>query len=229
MNKKCALTYAAFALTLLLALAAMYFMSIFSVSKWVGVSVGGGVLIVSLVLLIVYRKKKAAYFAVVPVNGLASGIALSSLYVYLGGYPLLWQTVAVFGALNVLFVLYCLLTNFLFVQGHYVITLVVFSALLIGGGIVGVVLSSQIAFSLVLLALIPTIAFLMVLPASAKNPFEQIKNITYASFSALIVVIIVVLIVISEGDGLDGFGDGVGDPSAKAIKEKYNPFDYIPS
>ena len=228
MNKKCSLTYAAFALSLLLTFAAMYFMSIFRVSKWVGVSVGGGVLVVSLVLLLIYRKKKAAYFAVIPVNGLASGIALSSLFVYLGGYPFLWQTASVFGALNVLFLLYCLCTNFSFVRGHYVVTLVVFSALLIGAGIAGVVLSSQIVFGLVLLSLIPTIAFLMVLPAAAKNPFEQIKNITYASFSALIVVIIVVLIVISEGDGLDGFSGGDGS-TAKAIKEKYNPFDYLPN
>lgn len=229
MNKKSSLTYGIFALTLLFAFAAMHFMSLFTVSKWVGVSVGGGFLVVALILLLIYRKKKSAYFAVFPVNGFASGIALSSLYVYLGGYPLLWQTVAVFGALNLLFLLYCVCTYIPFVRNHCVMSAVVFSALLIGGGIAGIVCSSQTVFSLVLLALIPTIAFLAVLPAAAKNPFEQIKNITYASFSALIVVIVVVLIVISEGDGFDGLDAFSGGESAKALKQKYNPFDYIPS
>ena len=101
-TKKCALSLGGFALTMLLCLITMHVMSLFSISKWVGVGCGGGIFVIMLVIAIIYRKEKYLPFIIIPVNAIGDGLAVSSLYVYLGAYPAVWESAAVFGGLCVL-------------------------------------------------------------------------------------------------------------------------------
>ena len=79
-TKKCALTFSGFALTLLLFYITVHVMSLFTISKWVGVGVSSGVFVIMLVFTLLYRKNKILPFFVIPINAIADGVAASSLF-----------------------------------------------------------------------------------------------------------------------------------------------------
>lgn len=235
-TKKCALSFGGFALTMLICFITMYVMSLFTLSKWVGVSAGIGVFAVMLIFAIVYKKNKLLPFIIIPLNAIGDGLALSSLYVYLGAYPAIWETAVLLGALLFAMLLYCALTDIAFFRDHYVISMIVYCVLLIVILIiVGTVGDTgkqhpQLIF-LAALSLIPFFAFFISLATKAENAAKHIRNLSYCSFAALILIIIAVIIVISQGDGLDGLGDGMGSgiDGAVGTRRKRNPYDFYAS
>ena len=235
-TKKCALSLGGFAITMLICFITMHVMSLVTVSKWVGVGTGIGIFAVMLVFAIVFRKNKLLPFIIIPINAIGDGLALSSLYVYLGSYPQIWETAALFGALLFAMLLYCALTNVQFFRDHFVISMIVYCILLIVILIiVGTVGDTgkqhpQLIF-LAALSLIPFIAFFISLATKAENSLKHVKNMSYCSFAALILIIIAVIIVISQGDGLDGLGDGIGGgvDGAVGTTRKRNPYDFYAS
>lgn len=235
-TKKSLLSIIALAITLILMFTFMHLMSLFRVSKWVGVGVGFGVMAVMLILLIVFRDKKfksklnPVHVTAVFVNGAASGVALSSLFVYLGGFPYLWHSACAVAITVALIFIYCGAANARFVQRHYIISLIIYSVLLIAAVITAIVLTVEFSFVVVLIlvaiALIPLIAFLISLPMDASDSKEHIKHIAYCSLAALALVVIVVFLIISQGDGLDlsGIDGGAG---GSVSKTRHNPYDYL--
>lgn len=225
-TKKCALSLGGFALTMLLCFISMHIMSLFNVSKWVGVGCGGGIFVIMLVLAVVFRKNKTLPYIIIPVNAIGDGLAVSSLFVYLGSFPAVWETAVVFAGLCLLLFLYCLLTNVPFFRNHFVISMLAYIAVILAGLITGAVLTESNAFYLALLSLIPFIAFFITTAARASDVAEHVKNSAYCSFAALILIIIVVLVIISQGDGLDGLGGGIDGDIAKGAKPGRNPYDF---
>lgn len=227
-TKKCALSFAGFALSLLLGVAAMHIMSLFNISQWAGVCTGAGVLAAMLVISLVMRKNPTVRIFAIIVNALASGIAASSLFVYLGSFPKLWETAAVCAALCAAFLLYLLLTNIAFFRERFVLCMIAYAVIVLAGLITGAALTKSNAFYLALLGMIPFIAFFVTTACSAENDKTQIKYMAYASFAVLVLVILVVLTVLSEGDGLDGldgFTDGLA-PRKDNNAVIYNPYTY---
>lgn len=224
-TKKCAAALGGFALTMLICLISMYLMSLLGVSKWVGVGCGGGIFVVMLIFTVIYRKNKALRFIVIPVNAIGDGLTISSLYVYLGSYPAVWESAVVFGGLCLLLILYFLLTNVAFFRNHFVISMIAYLIIIFAGLITGAVLTESNAFYLALLSMIPFVAFFITTAAKAVDISEHVKNMAYISFAALIVIIIVVLAIISQGDGLDGLGGGDVN-GTKGTKPKHNPYDF---
>ena len=228
-NKKCLLSWGGFAFTLLFGFAAMHLMQLFNLNYWVGVSVGAAILIVMLIVFIALRNNVTLplTLSAIPVNAVASGIALSSMYEYLGYYPRIWQSAAVFATLTALFLLYCLLTDLKFFQRFYVICEITLIVLAAAAVILGMIFSDVAAFSLAAVGLIPFIAMLVSLTMRSSDAVEHVKNMSYCSFFVLAVVILVVLTVITQGDGLDGIGDGlVSDKNKKGNKS--NVYDFLP-
>ncbi len=200
------------------------------VNQWVGVGIGGGMLVVSFAVCMIFRERRGVKFrraqrfirpAAYLFNALASGIAMSSLYVYLGSAPALWQSAAVWGASVVLFLLYCLLTNLSFVQKFAFPCMLVWCILIYAGVIVCMCLVSGVLFSLAALLCIPFTAFFITLSVDVADAAEHLKNMLYASFGALLVIIIVVLLVISEGEAADGLD---APPSGTLWRKNYNPY-----
>lgn len=230
-SKKCLISLAGFAITLLLTFAAMHVMQLFNFTYVIGVSVGAGILIFMLIMLIVLRKNLTLSLTLptILINALACGIALSSMYEYLGAYPALWQSCAVFAALIALFGLYCLLTGLTFFQSHYVICEIALVVLAAASIILGMIFSDLTAFSLAATGFIPFIASLIAMTMRSHNFTEHVKNIACCSFAVLALVIFVVLAVITQGDGLDGLS-AVGSTGASGKKEKelLNVYDYLP-
>lgn len=228
-NKKCLISLSGFAVTLILMFTAMHIMQLFGLEYYVGVSIGMGLLIFMLVLFIILRKNinLALCLSAIPINAVASGIALSSMYEYLDGYPIVWQSAAVFAALVALFALYCVLTNSKFFQRFYVaceITLIILAAAAV---ILGMIFSDLATFSLAAVGLIPFIAALVSMTMRSSDTAGQIKNLAYCSFAVLAIVILLVLSVITQGDGLDGLGDGLVG-GGKKKKQFTNVYDYLP-
>lgn len=232
MSRKCGISLVTYLLFTLVALIAMHAFLYLPVNQWVGVGVGGGMLVVSLIVCFIFREKKkktkrgkkvsrivrpAAYIF----NALASGFAMSSLFVYLGQSPTLWQSAAVWGALALYFALYCLCTNIPFFQKFSFPCMLVWCLLAYAGVIVGICLVSECVFSLAALLCIPFTAFFVSLSADVADAIEHLKNILYASFGALFVVIIAVLLVLSEGE----IADGLDAPSGGTLwRKNYNPY-----
>ena len=219
-DKRRLITYVGFICTLLLCFIAMHVMSLFTLNYYVGLIIGAVIFGFTLVLAISLNKVRFIHFFVVPVNAVASGIALSSLYVYLEAFPAVWQTACVFAVTVVLFAIYLLLTKLAFIQKHCNLFILVCSLLLITAAALGMGFSDLIAFSLAMMSLIPFISFSITAALRAKDDYHYIKNVAICSFAVLILVIIVVMIVISQGDGLDGFA--AGDPATKKKKKEIN-------
>ncbi|MDE6373922.1 MAG: hypothetical protein K2L72_05415, partial [Clostridia bacterium] len=125
-TKKCALTLGGFALTLIICFVTMHVMELFTLSKWVGVGVAGGLFLIMLIIAVVGRHSNVLPFFIIPINAIGDGLALSSLFVFMGKYPRIWETASIFGALMLAFFIYCLLTNIRFVRNHFIISMLVY-------------------------------------------------------------------------------------------------------
>lgn len=221
-NKKKLLSLSAFAMTLSLCLVSMHIMSLFTIPYWLGVTIALGIFCIMLILLIALRKNKIMHCLVIPVNAIASGIALSSMYVYLESFPLVWQSACVFAALIVAFAVYCLLANIPFFNNHYVVCIAIYLLLLITAAALGMVFSDIIPFSLAMVELIPVISYLISLVLPSKDGTDHIKNLAYCSFAAFIFVIFAVLAVITQGDALDSLV-----PTGSDKNKNKNPYGFI--
>ena len=226
-NRKCLATVGLLSLTLLLGFISLYIMGLFTVSKWIGVSVAAGIFIVMAILTIIFRKRKFISYIVIPVNGLANGIAVSSLFVYLDKFPEIWHTSLLFVALCFLFYIYCILTRFSFFQNHFVICICLYTLILLAVGITCLVVVGNTIFALALLCLIPFFAFLLLLVSKSRNFFELLKSGVYSSFAVLALIILVVILVLSQGEALDGLGDGLDASFGGSVKNTNNPYDYL--
>ena len=227
MTKKCLSSFITYTMLSAICLAGMHLMSLVSVNKYVGVSIGGGILVLGFVLYMILRKNHALGGLILlwpVVSAIGCGLAISSLYVHLGAAPEIIYSFCIWGAYVILFLVYCLLTNLPLFKRRPRTCLAVYGILILAGGVIGICLSSKIIFSLVLMTFILFIAYLATILAHSRNYVEHNKLLALVSFIGLLVVVIVVLIVISEGEGLDALdfpttGGGYKDP-------KKNPYDY---
>ena len=229
MSKKCLLTFLWFCFFSALSFTVMHLFLLLSVNQWVGVGCGIGIFVCSLVVMLLLRKKlkKRKYFALifVPFNAVACGLAVSSLFVYLGESPLLWQSAAVWGALAAAFALFCFFTNLRFFRNYYLFCMIVYAVMLLAGAIVGICLSSTAVFSLALITLITFYGFFMTLAVKASTCAEHIIHVVDATYSLVLVVIVVVMIVLSEGDAA---ADGLDLSTGGRAKLRQNPYDFEP-
>lgn len=221
-TKKCFVSLLTFSLTLLICFVSMHIMQLFTVSKYTGVITGLVISIVTFILLLKFKKYKFYNHLVILTNAIASGLALSSLFVYLGTFPQIWHSAILFAVLVVLFYLYNLFCNLSFFKRHYILCIIIFCILIIAGFLTGFILTNSPVSILACLCVIPFISFLSSTITSAQNKNKHMNNIAFCSFSALIIVSIVVLIIISEGEALDGLtGDTISIGSANNIKNPY--------
>lgn len=221
MRSKRLIVFSIFSISVVLVFLSLFFMSFFTVSKWVGVGVGGGMFVLSGILFLILRKKhkRIAEFGAITVNAIATGIAVSSLFVYLGEFPPVWQIILATVGVIALFAFFSALTKLEFIGNHPIISLIVFIAVLLTLEILGAIYITGGAFYYALILIIPFGAFSGAVIASAVNTEELFTHIAYVSFTALIIVIFAVLVVISEGDALDGIGGG----DSKKSKKKKTP------
>ena len=221
-EKKCLISLLYFILTLFLSFATMHIMELFTVSKLVGVGISAGLIVIACILYFTLHEKNSKIFPfVIILNALASGFALSSLFVYLEAFPLIWHTVILFAVFSFLFYLYCLLARIIFFQKHFIICIALYFILILAAAITCIALTSSPVFIVAALMSIVFLAFLISLVKKAFLEKEHMENIAKCSFVVLIVLFIV-LIIISEGDAdFDAFAGEID-----TRKKKYNPYSF---
>lgn len=230
MNKKSLLSLCLFAASTALSFTAVHIMSLFDVSKWMGLTVGLSLLITTLMLEIMnacaFKNRKGIHVVAIAVNAIADGIASSSLFVHLGEYPQLWQTVVIFVVTIAAFAIYLLITYTPFARNHFISSIGMYIVIICAAAL-SCLLSlpkALAACSLALLYMAVFISFFVSLPIAARDMDEHIKHIAYCSFAALAAVIVIVLIVImSQGDFdiPDFLSGGTSDKD-----KKRNPYKY---
>ena len=228
MTKKCQCSFVVYLILSAICLASMHLMLLADVNKYVGVGIGGGILIISFTLYMIFRKNKqlGAWVAVFYIaSAIGSGLAISSLFVYLGVAPKVLYSVCVWTGYAILFIIYCLLANIPLFKRFPRICLTLYGILVLAGGILGMIFISPIIFSLALMMYILFISFLATILARSSSIHEHIKNMTLVSFMGLMIVVIVVLIVISQGEAMDGFDITTGGSKYRNFQK--NPYDFF--
>lgn len=228
MTKKCLISFIIYTILSTICLVSMHLMLLADVNKYIGVGIGGGILITSFVLYIIFHKHKnfGAWF--VPfylASAIGGGLAISSIYVYLGIAPTVLHSICVWVAYVMLFLIYCLLTCIPLFKRFPRICLTIYGLLVLASGIIGLMLLSTRVFSLALMLFILFISYLASLIARSSNYHEHIHNLTLYSFTGLMVIVIVVLIVISQGEGMDGLD--ITPESGNFRKSQKNPYAFF--
>lgn len=231
MYRKSLISLVAFALYLALAFCACGCMLLIpQVNQYVGVGVGGGVCIVCALLTVIanVREWSRVYLPVLICNGLGSGIAASSLFVFLKASPAATDYLIAWALLVGAFVLFCLLTYIPFSRRYPVPCMVLYALAVLAGYITLVCLVLSHPYVLTALFLLPFIGFFVSLARRAEYPARQLEHVAGASCFSIAVVVIIVLLVVSQGEGLDGL-DGSGLSSGGIYgdrRRKYNPYDF---
>ena len=157
MTKKCLISFITYILLSAVCLISMHLMLLTDVNKYVGVGIGGGILAISFVLYMKFRenqKLRGWILLFLFASAIGSGLAISSLYVYLGSAPSIIYSFCVWGAYVILFLAYCLFVNIPLFKRFPRICMLIYGLLVLAGGIIGIILSSKITFSLALIIFI---------------------------------------------------------------------------
>ncbi len=232
-EQKTLLTFYVFVVYSFVCLAVMQIMSLFTVSAWLGVGVGGGLSVVMLIAyLIIYVKKGRTTrnlrtswmpYVMLGINAVANGLMISSLFTYLEEFSAIWQTAVLFAVLVVLFFMYCLFTLCKFSQKHNIISLILFLSILLAGAITGIAVTLNYIFALALCMWVVLVAFLIALNKEARNQKAQMTNIAGCSMYTVLLVGIFVIAVVADVD-FDTRGDIFPNPD---LQQKQNPYAYL--
>lgn len=235
MNKKSLLSLCVFGASTVLSFVTIHIMQLICTNKWVGVSVALVLFAVMLIMLVIITKKAekymtAARFVAIGVNAIADGLALSSFFTYVGGFPKVWQSVVAVVVLVGIFALYFPITYLSFVRNHYKISMLLYVLAVIGVGVTVCATATRAIVGislLVMLYVIIFIAFFISLADRAHNAEEHIETMTYSSFAGVLVAFIVLAIISeSDADFLSG-ADASGIGGTTNAYRKRNPYEYL--
>ncbi len=219
MNSKRFLVFITFSLSVIAMCIMLNVMALFSVDKSFGLILASIIFVVCGITTCILRKR--FYFFATIINSMATGIAISSLYVHLQTNIPLVPTIIASIAIIALFGLYCLLSFLSFFKNHPIISIIVYFILVSTVVITAMVLLNSSSYAFLPFLLIPFLSQLIVLICDAENINKLAKNTAIASFSVLILVIIIVFLIITEGDGADALDIIPDGGSSKKKKDPY--------
>ena len=221
MNNKRFLTFGLYSLFIVFICVGLNLMSLFNANKWAGVTIA---LVIFAICGIVtfYFKRKFAIPALV-INGIASGMAISSVYTHIGVHIPLIPTIIISLIFIGIFGLYCLLSYIPFLKHHPIISIILYFILSAAAVIAITVNLNNSAYMLSYFLLLPLLAYLILIICELENASELLKGSAIATFSALVLIIVIVFVILSEGDGI---GDCFDFASGGASSEKYKKDPY---
>ena len=240
MTKKCLFSFITYVLFLAVCFLSMHLMLLVHVNKYVGVGIGFGLLAAGFIAYMFIRvarerrnKTTRRMLLFLPVNAIGCGLAISSLFVYLGGVPYVLDTVCAWVACALLFLLYCLLVKIPLFKHFPRICLAIYGLFVLGGEILMLSLALTDVTSafgvisiLMLVTFILFIAFLATILSLSADYGEHCGSLAVASFIGLAIVVLVVFIIISEGEALEGADFSGGGGGGSYRDRKKNPYDF---
>ncbi|MGN0805762.1 MAG: hypothetical protein ACI4MC_01880 [Candidatus Coproplasma sp.] len=208
-----------------LTFASLTVFSLFEASKYIGLSIGIGIIVISAVIALTL--KKSAYIPVIIANSTAVGIAISSLYNHFEFFPPVWQSALVALGTLMLFGIFCLLTKTPSFAKHHIVCGIIYLLIVLTAEILLTVFVSPYVFGFALFLFMTLASHLLTLSARAKDSDMLIRNLTVCSFTVLLLALIIVFVIITEGDGAELAEAFVPDNSSAKRKKTYQINPYI--
>ena len=211
-------------LSFLVALGIFVFSTLFATSvctKWYGLLIGVALMLVAIPIHCQGEKSKVCYVLSFLVNSVANGFSLSAFYndqnEALNVGEMLKACVL---PIALLFVVFLLVQLFPEIKKYICISGVVIGCVMLVAFIVLSVKQGGVFFSFGFFAILLSLFSHCVMGVTANNKRDGLRDISFGSFGAFIIISIVVLFVISDGEILEGFDVGGGESSKKSKRNK---------
>lgn len=211
-------------LSFLIALGIFVFSTLFATSvctKWYGLLIGVVLMLVAIPIHCQGEKAKLCYVLSFLVNSVANGFSLSAYYID-SEYALNVGEMLKASVLPValLFVVFLLVRLFPEIKKYICISGVVIGCIMLVAFIVLSVKQGGVIFSFGFFATLLSLFYHCVMGVTANNNRDGLRDISFGSFGAFIIISIVVLFVISDGEILEAFDISGGESSQKSKKNK---------
>ena len=211
-------------LSFLIALGIFVFSTLFATSvctKWYGLLIGVSLMLIAIPIHCQGEKAKICYILSFLVNSVANGFSLSAYYVdseyALNVGEMLKACVL---PIALLFVVFLLVRLFPEIKKYICISGVVIGSIMLVAFIVLSVKQGGVIFSFGFFATLLSLFYHCVMGVTANNKRDGLRDISFGSFGAFIIISIVVLFIISDGEILEAFDVGGGESSQKSKKNK---------
>ncbi len=211
-------------LSFLVAVGILVFSTLFATSvceKWYGLVIGFILMLVAIPIHCQGDKYKICYVLSFLVNSVANGFSLSAYYndqnEALNVGEMLKACVL---PIALLFVVYLLVQLFTKIKKYICISGVVIGSIMLVAFVVFWIKRGGVFFSFGFFSTLLTLFSIGVMGVTANNKRDALRDISFGSFGAFIIISIVVLFVISDGEILEGFDVGGGESSKKSKKNK---------
>lgn len=211
-------------LSSLIAMGIFVFSTLFATSvcaKWYGLVVGVALMILAIPIHCQGSKMKICYALSFLINSVANGFSLSAYYIdsenALNATEMLKACVF---PIALLFIVFLLVQLFPEIKKYICISGVFIGSIMLVAFIVLSVKRGGVLFSFGFFATLLSLFYHCVMGVTANNKRDGLRDISFGSFGAFIIISIVVLFVITEGEILEGFDIGGGENSKKTKKNK---------
>ncbi len=208
MNKRKPITIYLFAITSLCILLVSTRIAVSIFSKYYGLVVGIGLMLVAIPLHIAAKRLPRLYILSFLINAIGSGCSVSAYYLMKHiSTDLIKMVIAVIPAVIIL-TLVCIAIRTTFGQTYMRQTILIFviiNVALIILAVVFLIITADVLYSFGFFGLVLAGIYLCVLGVLVKHEERLVlRDISFGSFGAFIILTIVVLTILSEGDMLDG-------------------------
>ena len=211
-------------LSFLIALGIFVFSTLFATSvctKWYGLLIGVALMLVAIPIHCQGEKFRTCYALSFLVNSVANGFSLSAYYIdsenSLNVTEMLKASVL---PVALLFVVFLLIKLFPEIKKYICISGVVIGCIMLVAFIVLSVKQGGVIFSFGFFATLLSLFYYCIMGVTANNNRDGLRDISFGSFAAFIIISIVVLFIISDGEILEAFDISGGESSQKSKKNK---------
>lgn len=211
-------------LSSLVATGIFIFSTLFATSvctKWYGLLIGVALMLVAIPIHCQGEKSKVCYVLSFLVNSVANGFSLSAFYndqnEALNVSEMLKACVL---PIALLFVVFLLVQLFPGIKKYICISGVVIGSIMLVVFIVLSVRQGGVIYSFGFFSTLLSLFYHCVMGVTANNKRDGLRDISFGSFGAFIIISIVVLFVISDGELLEAFDISGGESGKKSKKNK---------
>ncbi len=191
-------------------------------AKWYGLIVGIALMIVAIPIHCQGKKSKLFYALSFLVNSVANGFSVSAYYISKSIALNVGDMLkACLLPVLILFLVYFIVQIFPKSKNVVSISVVVISCITLVALLVFWIRQGEVLFSFGFFAVLLSIFTLCVMGVTANNTRNVLRDISFGSFGAFVMISVVVLFILSEGEILEGF-DVSGMDDGKKVKSKKN-------
>ncbi len=212
-------------LSLLAAMGIFVVSTLFATSvctKWYGLVIGFILMLVAIPIHCFGNKMKIGYALSFLVNSVANGFSLSAYYnsknIALNAEDMLKACVL---PIALLFVVFLLVQLFPAIKKYICAVGVVIGCTMLVAFMVLWIKSTTVLFSFSFFSVLLSLFSHCVMAVTANNKRDALRDISFGSFGAFIIISLVVLFIITEGEILEGFDVGGGESGKKTKHKKH--------